>query len=270
MKRSKADALLRDLQSAHLECYNYLPPRETWMQSYDEGRRYTHMTTNLVECINDVFKGFRKLPVIGVVKGSYYRLNRWWNERCLTYGAQRNSGKGFSETVMNAMTRHLNRANSMRVVEFNAENLSFEVEEGYNHNTHRVGRKFIVELRAGRCDCGAFQAHHYPCAHAVAACRCNGWDAFDLVDPVFRLDTMLQAYGTPFVPLGDEDSWPEYRGPTLKPNPTYRRDKKGRPMDSRIHNEMDDREVDPPVQLCSICRNPGHNKRNCPHRARYL
>ena len=122
------------------------------MQSYDEGRRFNHMTTNLVECINGVFKGLRKLPIMGVIEGSYYRLNKFFQERLLTYNGQIQSGKEFSETVMNAMEKNRDTASSMTVIVFDRESLTFEVEDPYNHSTHQVGRKYKVELRARRCD----------------------------------------------------------------------------------------------------------------------
>ncbi|KAF1881478.1 hypothetical protein Lal_00021456 [Lupinus albus] len=52
-------------------------PEEKYAQSYDEGRRYDHMTTNLAECINEVLKGSRTLPITALVRTTYYMLNLW-------------------------------------------------------------------------------------------------------------------------------------------------------------------------------------------------
>ncbi|XP_016185320.1 uncharacterized protein LOC107626950 [Arachis ipaensis] len=38
-----------------------------WVLAFDEGHRWGHMTTNLVECINSVLKGVRNLPVLALV-----------------------------------------------------------------------------------------------------------------------------------------------------------------------------------------------------------
>ncbi|XP_057733717.1 uncharacterized protein LOC130948860 [Arachis stenosperma] len=46
-----------------------------WVLAFDEGYRWGHMTTNLVECINSVLKGARNLPVLALVRATYYRLN---------------------------------------------------------------------------------------------------------------------------------------------------------------------------------------------------
>ncbi|QHO04674.1 uncharacterized protein DS421_13g442230 [Arachis hypogaea] len=46
-----------------------------WVLAFDEGHRWGHMTTNLVECINLVLKSARNLPVLALVRATYYRLN---------------------------------------------------------------------------------------------------------------------------------------------------------------------------------------------------
>ncbi|KAF1858668.1 hypothetical protein Lal_00044701 [Lupinus albus] len=53
-------------------------PKAKWAQSYDEGRRYGHMTTNLAECFNGVLKGSRARPITALVRSTYYRLNSWF------------------------------------------------------------------------------------------------------------------------------------------------------------------------------------------------
>ncbi|XP_016168783.1 uncharacterized protein LOC107611360 [Arachis ipaensis] len=40
----------------------------------DEGRQFGHMTTNISECINAVMKGSHNLPIITLVKSSYFYL----------------------------------------------------------------------------------------------------------------------------------------------------------------------------------------------------
>ena len=49
-------------------------PRERWILAYDGGRRYGHMTTILVECINGVLKKTRHLPITALVEATYYKL----------------------------------------------------------------------------------------------------------------------------------------------------------------------------------------------------
>ena len=48
--------------------------KEKWMQYYDEGHRFGHMTTNLLECINAILKGTHNLPIMALVKPTYFHL----------------------------------------------------------------------------------------------------------------------------------------------------------------------------------------------------
>jgi len=46
---------------------------EKWTQVFDEGNRYGHMTTNLVECINSILKGEQSLLFLKITfKKIYY------------------------------------------------------------------------------------------------------------------------------------------------------------------------------------------------------
>ncbi|KAH1114522.1 hypothetical protein J1N35_007900, partial [Gossypium stocksii] len=49
-------------------------PFDQWTQSYDGGLRYGHMTSNLAECINSIFKGTRHFLITSVVKETYFHL----------------------------------------------------------------------------------------------------------------------------------------------------------------------------------------------------
>ena len=43
-------------------------PLEKWIQAFDGGHRWGHMTTNLVECVNLVLKEARNLPITSIVR----------------------------------------------------------------------------------------------------------------------------------------------------------------------------------------------------------
>ena len=49
-------------------------PREKWVQAFDGGHRWGHMTTNLVECMNSVLKEARNLPITILVRATYFQL----------------------------------------------------------------------------------------------------------------------------------------------------------------------------------------------------
>ncbi|XP_029153303.1 uncharacterized protein [Arachis hypogaea] len=71
---------------------------------------------------------------------------------------------------------------------------------------------FRVYLEHGRCDCGYFQALHYPCAHALATCAHARLDWQPYVAPVYRVENVFRVYQMEFSPMPDEELWPPYEG----------------------------------------------------------
>ncbi|XP_028753023.1 uncharacterized protein LOC114712639 [Neltuma alba] len=238
-------------------------PKEKWSRAYDlEGLRFGHMTTNLAECMNNVFKGVRSLPITGLVKATMYRVNNYFVKRAQQVHAQIMVGKVFSETMTKKLDIATQSASACVVRDFNRIATSFEVMEPYNVRCRQFRRCCKVNLIDRKCDCGEFQAEKFPCMHAIAACARVGIDHLQYVDPVFRLETMQMVYNNEFQPVGDEMYWPQIDCPLLIPNPSMIRDK-GRPRSSRIRNEMDWTTPNEPNK-CGLCRQVGHNRSTCP------
>ncbi|KAL4371089.1 hypothetical protein AHAS_Ahas06G0130900 [Arachis hypogaea] len=81
---------------------------------------------------------------------------------------------------------------------------------------------------------------HLPCRHVLAACFHARIDWRGFVHPVYCMESVFNVYRSEFRPIGHEDDWPSYDGPCIRPNPRMMRVKKGRPVSSRIRNNMDD------------------------------
>ncbi|PPS09234.1 hypothetical protein GOBAR_AA11425 [Gossypium barbadense] len=56
--------------------YKWLSSMEPWQwaQCFDEGYRYGHMTTNLVEAVNSVLRRTRHLPILAIFLATFYSL----------------------------------------------------------------------------------------------------------------------------------------------------------------------------------------------------
>ncbi|KAL4370834.1 hypothetical protein AHAS_Ahas06G0105400 [Arachis hypogaea] len=119
----------------------------------------------------------------------------------------------------------------MKVIEFNSKYV----------NTMNV------LLDEGKCDCGYFQALHIPCRHVLASCSHARLDWKRFVHLVYRMESVFN---------------PSYDGPQICPNPQMMRVKRGRPVSSRIHNNMDDVEYNG-EKRCRLCRQIGHTWRTC-------
>ncbi|XP_072066578.1 uncharacterized protein [Arachis hypogaea] len=93
-------------------------PREQYALAFDGRYRWGHMTTNLVECINSVLKGARNLPVIALVKATFYRLNELFTRKRANAEARINARHVFSElwiSVNNGVTVVSSKLTGFRV-----------------------------------------------------------------------------------------------------------------------------------------------------------
>ncbi|XP_057740437.1 uncharacterized protein LOC130957605 [Arachis stenosperma] len=102
---------------------------------------------------------------------------------------------------------------------------------------------YRVSLRAQTCDCGYFQALHYPCCHALACCAYSRLSWQPYMHQVYRLSSVFSMYRMGFTPPVPEGFWPPYDGPTIIPDPSKRRATEGRPKTTMIQTTMD--EADP-------------------------
>lgn len=207
-----------------------------------EGRRYGHMTTNLSEAVNKVFRGARNLPITALVKCTYGRLVEYFVQRGSAAAAQQRVGDVYCNKVMEAMTKNATIAQSHIVRTYSIDRSRFEVEEGFNQQNHRSGYTWRLNLDERTCECGRFQTFKYPCSHVIAACANQSLDYLQYVDPVYTIQNIVDAYSGQWYPIGNDLNMPPRAGPRIAPDPAKIR-KKGRPRSTRIRNEMDLRET---------------------------
>lgn len=241
-------------------------PKEQWLQAHDEGRRWGHMTTNLAECINNVLKGTRNLPISSLVQATYYRLTELFVRRGTQAATMMASGLIYSDKVMDNIDKERSISTSHQVHIHNRGRSLFSVNELVRPPSGRPTGTFKVDLNARWCDCGEFQALHYPCSHVIAACLSIHHDYMMYVSPQYTLQYVFNTYFEEFPVVPHQSSWPEYNGVEVYHNPAMRRDPKGRPQSTRIRTEMDQREKSRHPKRCGLCRNEGHSKNKCPYR----
>ncbi|XP_025703169.1 uncharacterized protein [Arachis hypogaea] len=78
---------------------------EKWTQHQDNGRRFGHMTMNIIECVNSVLKGTRNLPITSLVKSTYGRLAELFVLRGQIAEAQVGFGHEFCQALVKANMR---------------------------------------------------------------------------------------------------------------------------------------------------------------------
>ncbi|XP_068498053.1 uncharacterized protein [Phaseolus vulgaris] len=207
-------------------------PLKKWTQAYDGGKRYGHMTTNLVESINSVLKGSRSLPICALVKTIFERTNAWFVEQATKMQCMLRAEHEFPDDIVALLRKNEAQSAMCHVQRYDRENSVFDVQ-----------------------DMLTIEHQRYPITFTVTT----------FVAPVFSLHNILKAYEVQFNPIRNQDYWSTYMGPNFLPDPIMRRHQPGRPNTQRIRNEMDDSIPNKPKK-CSYCRTEGHNKSNCPHK----
>ena len=71
---------LKQLDENCLEWFNKLDTNK-WTLAHDERHWYGWMTTNIVECINGVFKGARMFLITALVRLTFYRCVSYFETR---------------------------------------------------------------------------------------------------------------------------------------------------------------------------------------------
>nr|XP_029146876.1 uncharacterized protein LOC114924896 [Arachis hypogaea] len=120
------------------------------------------MTTNLVECINSVLKGARNLPVLALVRATYYRLNELFTRKSAESHERKRAGFTYSVFAQQRIEANMQQAGNIVVHRFDRRNEVFEVREMTS------GKVSVVDLARRRCDCGHFQLERIPCRHVIA------------------------------------------------------------------------------------------------------
>nr|XP_007149505.1 hypothetical protein PHAVU_005G075900g [Phaseolus vulgaris]ESW21499.1 hypothetical protein PHAVU_005G075900g [Phaseolus vulgaris] len=199
---------------------------EKWTQAYDGGKRYGHMTTNLAECINFVLNGACSLLISALVKATFEKIKTWFVERVFKIDTMLRACHNYSEDITTLL---------------------------------RKNQQHSTILNDWWCDSGHFQALRLPCRHVTAVCSSCHLQMMTFIDPVYNLHTIRKAYQIEFHPVRNEDYWSTYTGPNFIPEPHMQRKNLGRPITTRLHNEMD-QSIQNKTKKCSYCRNEGHNR----------
>ncbi|RYQ89738.1 hypothetical protein Ahy_B09g096227 isoform D [Arachis hypogaea] len=236
-----------------------------WTQYCDAGRRFGHMTTNIFECVNSILKGVRNLPVCSLVKATYGRLAELFVRKGREAEAQMGTGQQFSQYLVKCIKANLKTARCFTVTVYDRDNSEYTVAETTPTGSFSLGT-YRVSLGSKTCDCGYFQALHFPCPHALACCAYSRLTWQPYVHEVYRLSSVFGVYQMGFTPPIPEGFWPPYAGPTIIPDPNMRRAREGRPRSTRIRTNTDEADPNQPKR-CGLCRQPGHTRHSCPQGA---
>ncbi|XP_050260028.1 uncharacterized protein LOC126705126 [Quercus robur] len=259
--------------------YTYLMNEDLdkWTQLHDGGYRYGAMTTNVSECFNGVLKGARGLPIAAMVEFTHCKLVAYFHDRHKEITHDLSKDKVWTKYALKIYGHNLQKSISHHINPFNNLNGIYQVITSYNIYSSGGGHhSYEVNVKARTCGCGKWQMRKIPCSHAIKALQYLGQDATAYIDPCYSLVNAIHTYSHAFVVPKSDSLWRDVDGPKWVPDPKLLRGK-GRPVASRIRNEMDGVRREPgsrrpdsdlreiqQKQSCGLCHQHGHNRRRCP------
>ena len=185
-------------------------PLEKWTRAFDNGQWWGHMTTNLMESMNYVFKGIQNLPITALVRATYFRLESLFEIKRLKWSSVLQSGQLFSETSMKFVKEEVSKANTHVVTMFDYCKDWFSVDEEIDHNEGRPRGYYRVELDKCWCNCEKFQAFRMRCSHVIATCSKARQDPSNLLSATYKVTNLCTAYNNNFPVVTKEDYWHAY------------------------------------------------------------
>ena len=248
------------------EAYKYLVdgsiPKRQWTLLHDGGHRYGVKTTNMSEVFNGVMKGARCLPIISLVRMTFYRLNEYFATKRNLGRKRLENGHVYAKNPTDMIDKNIEKAHFHDVRIYDTVRGIFEVTTGHgNRVARKSGKCYMVDLTATSCFCQKSTIFKLPCSHVLAVCQARNisYDAF--VDPSFRTTEYVSTYKKTFMHVPDMFSCAPWNGPTVVPDPST----KCRKRSTKIRNKMD-ASMTRPRNTCGICGFSGHNRKTCPRR----
>ena len=256
------ESMMWQIKEENIEAHAYLMeiPLDKWTVSHDDGKRWGVLTTNLSESFNGVLKKARDLPVTAMIRLSLEQTIEWYTRRSQIAHQLAEQNELWTGRFKIKWEKNYESSKRHFVFDWNIPTGVYEVRsiqvDGTGGNPH------CVSLNERKCDCGKWVNLHFPCSHVMKVTDRIGGLARNFVSEHFTIENYVATYSGSFSPIGHESYWPSPCF-TMRSNEFYRCP--NRPRTTRIHNEMD-RSFTVYERACGLCRQTGHDRRQCPNR----
>ncbi|XVF31529.1 hypothetical protein REPUB_Repub16aG0153500 [Reevesia pubescens] len=240
---------IESIKSISLEAYNWIIQSEpqNWANSFFQGARYNHMTSNFGELFYSWASDAHELPItqmVDVIRGKimeFIYIRRAGSDQWLTRLTPSMEEKLEKESLKVRPLQVLLTTGSI----FDVRGESIEV----------------VDMERWDCSCKGWQLTGLPCCHAIAVISCIGRSPYDYCSRYFTTESYRLTYAESVQPIPDVER-PLQKDSALAlaavtPPPTRR--PPGRPTTKKVGSQ----EVMKRQLQCRRCKGLGHNKSTC-------
>ena len=219
----KFEAILELIHNVKPAAHRYLKneDKQKWTLAHDGGRRYRAMTTNLSECFNGVLKGARSLPIMAMVRFTFFKVKSYFDARCNLTLDQLEAGQQWCKYARDKFKKNQEKAKDHMVTQMCAQAQLYQddtpsnpLSNGGGQHTHRV------DLWGMTCTCGKWEAYKILCSHVIAICAKYKHNVQQFINPCYSVTQWYHSYEPIFQPLKDRLAWPNLEETrVVMPNP---------------------------------------------------
>ena len=121
-QEQKFNATFELIENVNRDVHQYLKDvsKDKWALTIDKGYSYGAMTTNISECLNGVLKGARNLPIMAMVKYTWFKLNAYFDDRRNESIVQLNSRKKWCKYALDIFMRNKEKAEHHKMTRLSA------------------------------------------------------------------------------------------------------------------------------------------------------
>lgn len=187
---SQFDALLTQLKEEggdRVQCFLQNLSKEHWCHAHFPGKRYSELTSNIVECFNSWIRKERRLPIRDLVDKIRIKVMEKMSVR-------RDLAMKWKCDVCPEMDR--------RITQLFKESRAWTVKKSsdgvYEVQCHPSVK---VDMVSRNCSCREWQINCFPCVHATCVGKHIGKNLKEYVDRYYLVDSYREAYSKSINPI---------------------------------------------------------------------
>ncbi|KAM3199573.1 hypothetical protein P3L10_031933 [Capsicum annuum] len=192
-RKDDFDYLISNIEKADPRVKKYLQEAgyKKWNRCHSPVNRGRMMTLNIAKCINGCLVEARGLPMYEFLE-EVRILFGFWN-------CKNTEIASYTSTTLDRRFEEILTLNNVKALR-----MTMKASSTYIYSVY-AGRRYIVDLENGSCNCARFQIDQIPCAHAIAVLKSKHVKDFgQYCSEYYKPNTLVKTYEVSIVSMPDK------------------------------------------------------------------